>query len=81
MRAARSQAWGTAERVYPLDEAGRREYMRELDRLVSVLAYMITRPTFPAGFAVRLARRFEERDPRAVTRALLGTRRTSPVNR
>jgi hypothetical protein len=81
MRAARSQAWGTAERLYPLDEAGRREYMRELDRLVSILAYMITRPTFPAGFALWLARRFEERDPRAVTRALLGTMGTSQVKR
>jgi hypothetical protein len=79
MRAARSQAWGTAERLYPLDKPGRREYMRELDRLVSILAYMITRPMFPVGLAVWLARRFEQRDPRAVTRALLGTMGTSRV--
>jgi Family of unknown function (DUF5995) len=74
LRVARSQAWGAAVRLYPLDEAGRREYMCELDRLVSILAYMITRPVFPVGLAVWLARRFERRDPRAVTRALLGAR-------
>ena len=81
MRTARSQASGAAERLYPLDETGRREYMRELDRLVSILAYMITRPMFPMGWAVWLARRFEQRDPRAVTRVLLGTMGTSPVRR
>jgi hypothetical protein len=74
LRMARVQAWGTAERLAPLDEAGRRELMREVDRLVSVLAYLITRPVFPLGAAVWLARRVEQRDPRAVTRALLGTR-------
>lgn len=79
MRAARSQAWGTAKRLYPLDAAARRAYVRELDRLVSILAYMITRPIFPVGLAVWLARRFEEHDPRAVTRALLGTKGTSRV--
>jgi hypothetical protein len=63
LRVARSQAWGAAERLYPLDEAGRREYMRELNRLVSMLAYLVTRPVFPLGLAVRLARRFEQQDP------------------
>ena len=72
LRVARSQAWGTAERLALLDEAGRRELMREVDRLVSVLAYLITRPMFPLGVAVWLARRVEQRDARAVTRALLG---------
>jgi len=79
MRTARAQAWGAAERLYPLAEPARRDYVRELDRLVSVLAYMITRPVFPLGLAVWLARRFEERDPRVVTRTLLGTRRRSRV--
>ena len=79
MRAARAQAWGAAERLYPLDGPARREYVRELDRLVSALAYMVTRPIFPLGLAVRLARRFEQRDPRAVTRRLLGTRDRSRV--
>lgn len=62
-----------------MDEAARQDYMRELDRLVSVLAYMLTRPMFPVGLAVWLARRFELRDPRAVTRTLLGTSGTHPV--
>jgi hypothetical protein len=74
LRVARSQAWGAAERLHPLDEAGRRDYMSELDELVSVLAYLITRPVCPVALAAWLARRFEQRDPRAVTRTLLGTR-------
>jgi len=41
---------------------------------VSVLAYLITRPVCPVALAAWLARRFEQRDPRAVTRTLLGTR-------
>jgi Family of unknown function (DUF5995) len=73
LRVARSQAWGAAERLYPLDQAGRRNYLSELDRLVSVVAYLVTQPVFPVGLAVWLARRFEQRDPRAVTRMLLGT--------
>ena len=79
MRVARSQAWGAAERLYPLDEAGRREYMSDLDELVSVLAYLITRPICPVGLAAWLARRFEQRDPRVVTTAMLGTRETNRV--
>jgi hypothetical protein len=73
LEVARSQAWGAAERLYPLNESERREYLHELDDLVSVLAYLITRPVWPVGGAVWLARRFERRDPRAVTLALLGT--------
>jgi hypothetical protein len=73
LRVARSRAWDAAERLYPLNERGRREYLSELDELVSVLAYLITRPGLPVGVAVWLARRFEQRDPRAVTRALLGS--------
>jgi hypothetical protein len=79
MRAARAQAWGAAGRLYLLDGPARREYVRELDRLVSVLAYLVTRPIFPLGLAVWLARRFEQRDPRTVTRTLLGTRGRSRV--
>jgi hypothetical protein len=72
LREARAQAWRAAERLYPLDEQQRREYLSELDDLVSVVAYLITRPGLPVGMAVWLARRFEQRDPRKVTRALLG---------
>lgn len=79
LRVARSQAWGAAERLDPMDEAGRRDYTSELDELVSVLAYLITRPICPVGLAAWLARRCEHRDPRAVTGALLGTRETTRV--
>ena len=79
LRVARSQAWGAAERLYPLDEAARQDYMRDLDRLVSVLAFMLTRPIFPVGLVVWLARRCEQRDPRVVTRTLLGLSGPQPV--
>lgn len=72
LRAARTQAWNAAERLYPLDTNGRDDYVRELDRLVSVLAYLVTRPAFPASLLVSVARRFEERDPSVVITALLG---------
>ena len=68
---ARSQAWGAATRLWPLDAAGRRAYVAELDRLVCVLAYLITRPMFPLSLAVPILRRTEQRDPRKVTAALL----------
>ena len=71
LRAARAQAWSTAERLYALDEPQRRTYVAELDRLVSVLAYMITRPAFPASLFVAAARHLEERDPRKVIAVLL----------
>jgi hypothetical protein len=71
LRAARAQAWSAAERLYVLDDAGRRAYVAELDRLVSVLAYLITRPAFPASVFVAAARRVEEHDPRVVIAALL----------
>jgi hypothetical protein len=71
LRAARAQAWSAAERLYALDEQGRRTYVAELDRLVSVLAYMIARPSFPTTLFVAAARHLEERDPRTVTAVLL----------
>ena len=69
---ARSRAWDAAERMYPLDAAAQTAYLRQLDALVSVIAYLITRPAFPVNALAALARRLEQRDPRAVTRALLG---------
>src|SRR4051794_475798 len=68
---ARKQAWGAATRMWPLDAAGRRAYVAELDRLVCVLAYLITRPVFPLSLAIPGLRRTEQRDPRKVTAALL----------
>lgn len=72
LQAARAQAWQAAERLHTLDAPGRREMTAELDRLVCVLAYLVTRPAKPFGWLVWLARRLEADDPRAVTRRLLG---------
>ena len=72
LRLARAQAWDSAVRLTALDEAARPAYLDELDRLVSVLAYLITRPVFPLGLAVWLVRRFEQHDAPTVTRVLLG---------
>ena len=69
---ARDQAWRAATRLYPLDESERAAEVAELDRLVRVLAYLITRPAPPLGLLVPLARMLERRDPVEVTRALLG---------
>jgi hypothetical protein len=68
---ARHQAWFAAERMWSLDRAGRAAYVAELDGLVSVLAYMITRPAFPLSVALRGLRLLEQRDPAKVTKALL----------
>jgi hypothetical protein len=72
LRTARAQAWDAARRLHPMTAEERRAYVRELDRLVSVLAYLITRPAFPASLLVPVARRLEERDPSVVITALLG---------
>jgi hypothetical protein len=70
---ARRQAWDAAQRIYPLDAAGRQRYGTELDGLVSVLAYLITRPPLAAMPFLCAARLFEQHDPKKVTTALLGT--------
>jgi hypothetical protein len=69
---ARRQAWDAAQRIYPLDAAGRQEYQVELDKLVSVLAYLITRPPLVAMPFLFVARHLEQHDPKKVTTALLG---------
>lgn len=69
---ARDQAWATAVRLFPLDAGGRAREVAELDRLTAVLAFLVTQPGLAGRLVVRLARRFEERDPKKVTAALLG---------
>jgi hypothetical protein len=44
LRRARAQAWAAAARMHPLVHAERTRYAAELDRLVSVLAFLVTRP-------------------------------------
>ena len=55
LRVARRQAWGAAERLHRLDAAERERYTIELDRMVTVLAYLVTPPE-SSGSAARLAR-------------------------
>ena len=74
LRRARDQAWSGAERLFAMDEAERAGEVAELDRLVSVLAFLISEPKPPVKLLVRLARRFEEGDARLVIAALLGDR-------
>jgi hypothetical protein len=72
LRRARDQAWQAAEHLVALDDGGRRAYVVELDELVSVLAYLVTRPAFPVSLLLGVARRLEDRDPADVVSALLG---------
>jgi len=69
---ARRQAWRSAERLHRLTPAERRADVAELDRLVSVLAYLVANPGRPVSWAVAIGRRLEDHDPAAVTRSLLG---------
>jgi hypothetical protein len=72
LRVARDRAWSAAERLYRLDGPAEHAYLAELDRLVSVLAYLSTHPKFPGSVLVPVARRFEQHDPHKVVAALLG---------
>jgi len=72
LKAAREQAWATAERLFTMPEAERAAEIAELDRLVSVIAYLITTPGPPASLLLPLARHGEEHDPKLVTATLLG---------
>ena len=71
---ARARAWQAATAMYPLPVEGRRAYAEQLDRLVSVLAFQITRPNPILRPLVSLARRLEEHDATKVVTALLGER-------
>jgi hypothetical protein len=68
---ARRRAWDAAVRLHGLDAGARRADVAELDRLVRVLAYLVTKPSAPASWLVPFARRLEQRDPPTVTRSLL----------
>jgi hypothetical protein len=69
---ARAQAWSSAERIHRLDAAARPGEVAELDRLVSVLALLITRPSPPVSWLLPIPRWLEHDDPRVVTSRLLG---------
>jgi hypothetical protein len=72
LRLARARAWQAASAMYALPADGRRGYADELDRYVSVLAFLITRPSPVARPFLRLARHLEEHDAAKVVTALLG---------
>jgi hypothetical protein len=69
---ARAQAWQSAERIHRLDDTARTSEVAELDRLVSVLALLITRPSAPVSWLLPIPRLLEQDDPRVVTSRLLG---------
>jgi hypothetical protein len=72
LKVARRRAWEAAVRMHPLADEDRAEYAVELDRLVRVLAFMVVHPGPVSSIGVAVGRRCEARDPRAVTRKLLG---------
>jgi Family of unknown function (DUF5995) len=74
LRLARTRAWQAASTMYTLPASGRRAYADELDRLVSVLAFLITRPSPVVRPLLSLARRLEEHDATTVVEAMLGER-------
>ena len=72
LRTARDQAWRTAELLHATTPDTRPTEVASLDRLTSVLAYLITRPTIPFRWIAGAARRLETHDSAKVTKALLG---------
>jgi len=72
LRLARARAWQAATAMYPLSADARRGYSAELDRLVSVLAFLITRPSPILRPLLGLARHLEEHDSTKVVTAMLG---------
>ena len=69
---ARDVAWMNAERLFAMPVDERPAAVAELDDKVRVLAYLVTRPTWPVSWLVPLLRRLESSDPREVIAALLG---------
>jgi len=55
-----------------MDPVDRPDDVAELDQLVRVLAYLVAHPRTPLRCVIPILRRFEDNDPRRVTRALLG---------
>jgi len=75
LREARRQAWHSAEQLHRLRPGRERDrYRVGLDGAVTALARLVTRPPAPARPLLALARATEDRDPRRVTRSLLGER-------
>lgn len=74
LKMARSRAWQAATTMYALPADRRRAYADELDRYVSVLAFLITRPSPIVRPLFALGRHLEEHDAAKVVNALLGDR-------
>jgi hypothetical protein len=72
LHTARDQAWRAAGLLHASAPDARPTEVASLDRLVSVLAYLITRPTIPFRWIAGQARRLETHDSARVTTALLG---------
>jgi hypothetical protein len=72
LSAARAQAWRASVRLGGLDGAARTTEAALIDDLVRVVAHLVASPRPPISLLVPIGRLLEERDPRAVTSALLG---------
>ena len=72
LRLARARAWQAATAMHSLSGEGRRAYADELDRMVAVLAVLITRPSPVLRPFLSLARHLEEHDTTKVVTAMLG---------
>jgi hypothetical protein len=69
---ARRVAWLNAVGLDGAAPSERAQRVEQLDELCCVLAFLVTRPSWPVSWTVPLLRRLESADPRAVTTALLG---------
>lgn len=75
---ARAQAWSTAVRLHGESEADRRDDAANLDRVVTAIAYLVSKPAPPLSWLLPIARWLEVSDAREVTRRLLGPLGSSP---
>lgn len=69
---ARDQAWSTAVRLHATPAAERPAAAAELDRFVSVVAYLVAERRPPISWLLAVPRWFERDSPAVVTRKLLG---------
>ena len=70
MKAARDEAWRSAQRLAALSGDDRSAAIAKLDGRVALLGRLVTSTPLLVGVAIWLIRRREERDPRVVIRAL-----------
>ncbi|MEM8619267.1 MAG: DUF5995 family protein [Actinomycetota bacterium] len=72
LQRARAQAWDTAVRLHGMSQSARRDEVVELDRVVTAIAYLVSKPTLPLSWLLPIVRWLEVSDSAEVTRRLLG---------